>query len=80
MIFLSKPFSEDNSLENLNKIFNNNSCLKFPTKKFSNNFKVISLTSLSGILSTIVKILLQSSSENWGSKYPKSEIMALLID
>ena len=80
IIFLSKPCSYDNSLENLNKIFNSNSRLISPLKKFSNNFKVISLTSLNGILSTIFKILLQSSIENSGSKFPKSDIIALLID
>ena len=80
IIFLSKPCSNDNSFENLNKIFKSNSGLISPLKKFSNNFKVMSFTSVNFILSTIFNILLQSSIENSGSKFPKCEIIALLID
>ena len=78
-MLLLKPSFNVNSSENLNNILYNFSFFSLLLKKFSNNFKVTSLTSDKFISETIFKISFESSMENSGSNLPNNSIILSLM-
>ena len=80
IIFSESPSLKLNSLEYLNNIFNKFSFRLSETKKFSNNFIVVSFTSFKGIEDISFKIISPSSLENSGNIRLRRVIILLLID
>ena len=76
---MDNPSLSDNSSDNLYNILYNFSFFSLLLKKFSNNFKVTSLTSDKFISETIFKIAFESLVENSGKSLPNSAMIFSLI-